>query len=372
MNRTTSTEVLVIGAGPAGLATSRELSIRGVDHLVLERGPRPGHTWEQLYDSLRLHTGKHLSSLPGLGFPREVPLFPSRLDFAHYLQAYAAEFDVPLLAGCEVSGLERAGGGWVARTCSGTLTAQAVVVAAGIVAAPRVPAFPGREEFGGRVMHSVEYRRPAPFRDRRVLVVGVGNSGGEIASELARAGAEVTVAVRSGANVVPLTLLGLPIQYAAYAIRRLPPGARRRVADAVGLLTRLRRGPPVLPRPAHGPLDAIPLIGFHLVDEIRAGRVAVRGGVERFTGEGVRFADGREEPFDDVILATGFVPALGFLDGLVRRDERGHALRTDRVTSADQPGLYFVGHNYDSLGGILNICRDAVLAANAIVVGALR
>jgi cation diffusion facilitator CzcD-associated flavoprotein CzcO len=368
MSRITSTEVLVVGAGPAGLATSRELSIRGVDHLVLERGPRAGHSWERLYDSLRLHTGKHLSALPGLSFPRDVPLFPGRKDVVRYLQRYAEEFGVPLLPGCEVSALERAGSEWLAHTCNGSLTARAVVVATGIVASPRVPEFPGRREYGGRVIHSVEYRRPGPFQGRRVLVVGVGNSGGEIASELARAGAKVTVSVRSGANVVPLTLLGLPIQYAAYAIRRLPEAARRRVADAVGLLTRLRRGPPVLPRPEYGPLDAIPLIGFHLVDEIRAGRVQVRGGIERFTPEGVRFADGSRDAFDDVILATGFTPALGLLDGLVRRDDRGFALRTDRVTSADRPNLFFVGQNYDSLGGIVNICRDAVLAANEIVV----
>ncbi|MGH7507570.1 MAG: hypothetical protein ACRELX_18095, partial [Longimicrobiales bacterium] len=113
----------------------------------------------------------------------------------------------------------------------------------------------GRDRFVGDVVHSVGYRRPEPYLGRRVLVVGVGNSGGEIGSELAAAGVDVDIAVRSGANVVPLTILGVPIQYVAYGLQRLPRRARETIAAAFGQLTDLRRGPPVLPRPAYGPLD---------------------------------------------------------------------------------------------------------------------
>ena len=218
-------------------------------------------------------------------------------------------------------------------------------------------------------MHSVDYRRPSGFQGRRVLVVGVGNSGGEIASELANFGAHVTVAVRTGANVVPRDLGGVPIQYLAFAMRRLPKGARQAIVGLVGRLTELRRGKPVLPKPPYGPLDAIPLIGFHLVDAIRSGRIAVRATIAELTETGVRFADGMEESFDDIILATGFTPALSPLGGSVRTDAKGFALRTDRVTSADQPGLYFVGHNYDATGGLYNIRRDAGLAAERIARG---
>jgi cation diffusion facilitator CzcD-associated flavoprotein CzcO len=358
--------VVVVGGGPAGLATSAELRRRRIEHVVLERGDAPGHSWANLYDSLTLHTGKHLSALPRMSFGRHVPLFPSRRDFVAYLHRYVEQLDLPIETGRTVTAMERRNDEWLVRTNRGDIAARDVVVATGIIASPRIPPIPGRALFRGRVLHSVEYRRPADFAGRRVLVVGVGNSGSEIGSELANAGVRVTIAVRSGANVVPRQLAGIPIQYLSFAMRALPARARSAIANVFGRITDLRRGKPVLPRPAHGPLEAIPLIGFHLVDAIRAGKVAVRGGVTALTESGARFVDGVEEPFDDVILATGFTAALAPLEHLVRTDAKGFAVRTDRVTSADQPHLYFVGHSYDATGGLNHIRRDSALAAERI------
>jgi cation diffusion facilitator CzcD-associated flavoprotein CzcO len=353
----------VIGAGPAGLASARELLQRGIQPIVMERGPTAGHTWENLYDSLTLHTGKHLSHLPGLRFARSTPLFPPRADFLAYLRAYQRHFGLDVQTGTTVMRAQPRNGGWLLVSQDRETEVDGVIVATGIVSQPFVPEIPGRERFGGMVLHSVDYRRPDPFVGKRVLIVGVGNSGGEIGSELANAGSDVSISVRSGANVVPLTLLGLPIQYLAYSIRKLPRSWRERIANNVRVISEKRRGPPVLPRPAHSPLDAIPLIGFHLVDAIRAGRIRVFPCISEFTAEGARFQDGSEAQFDVVILATGFRPALQPLAGLVRTDAGGFALRSDRVTSADLPRLWFVGHNYDSTGGLRNIARDAPTAA---------
>ncbi|MFL5618092.1 MAG: flavin-containing monooxygenase [Gemmatimonadaceae bacterium] len=372
MSTTDRYPVVVVGGGPAGLATSAELRRCRIEHVVLERGDVAGYSWTNLYDSLTLHTGKHLSALPRMSFDRSVPLFPSRRDFVAYLHRYVEVLKLPIETGRTVTAMEWRNDEWLVRTHRGGFSARDVVMATGIIASPRLPVIPGRERFRGRVMHSVEYRRPAGFEDRRVLVVGVGNSGGEIGSELANSGARVTIAVRSGANVVPRQIAGIPIQYLSFAMRALPRRARTVIAGLVGRLTELRRGKPVLPKPAYGPLDAIPLIGFHLVDAIRAGKVNVRGGVTELTESGARFTDDIEEPFDDVILATGFTAALAPLGHLVRRDAKGFAVRTDRVTSADQPHLYFVGHSYDSTGGLYNIKRDAVLAAERIAAGARR
>ena len=357
--------VLVIGAGPAGLATAAELTRRRLPFRLLERGPSLGSTWENLYDSLVLHTGRHLSTLPGRSYASGTPLFPSRQHFLRYLREYARAFSIAVDVERDVVALRRSSRGWCATLGDGTLVeAGSVVVATGIVANPRTPDIPGRELFRGHVLHSVDYRRADPFLGQRVLVVGVGNSGGEIGSELARAGVDVTMLVRSGANVVPLTIAGIPIQYLSSVVRTLPRPAQEWVVRQVQRISERRRGAPVFPRPAHSSLDEIPLIGFHLVDAIKSGIAKVKlAGLARFTAEGVCFTDASEAPFDTVIFATGFAPALSALGARIRTDARGFALRSDRVTSCDQPGLYFVGHNYDSSGGLSNIRRDAPIAA---------
>jgi putative flavoprotein involved in K+ transport len=356
-------ESIVIGAGPAGLATSRELTQAGIAHVVLERGDRLGYTWHNLYDSLVLHTGRHLSSLPGLAYPRGTPLFPPRRTFIEYLERYATTFHLPIETRTNVTAVERLGESWRVHTADGRiLESTALVVATGIVSNPRVPDIPGRAQFAGRVIHSVEYRRPDGMSGRRVLVVGAGNSAGEISVELARHGARVTVAVQSGANVVPRVLLGVPIQYVAVLLNPLPRTMVDRVAAAVGAL----RGPRVLPPPPRAECPRVPLIGLGLADALRAGSIQLRPGLAAFTVDGVRFADGIEDQFDDVILATGYRAALGFLGDLIRTDRCGFGSRRDGVVSQDQRGLFFVGHTYDTRGAIFNIARDAGRVSRAV------
>jgi cation diffusion facilitator CzcD-associated flavoprotein CzcO len=349
---------VVIGAGPAGLATSQQLKTRNVEHVVLERADI-GESWSRVYDSLTLHTGKHMSALPGMKLPRSAPLFINRDQFLQYLRDYCARFALPVESGREVIRLTH-DGAWRVVTNERTIAAQAVVVATGIMSKPRIPQIEG--SFRGVVRHSITYRKPEECRGKRVLVVGAGNSAGEIASELGRAGVDTTISVRSGANVVPLQLLGVPIQYWSYLMQKLPRSAQEVIVKAMQKIV----GPPVIPRSAHSPLDAIPLIGFRLVDAIKDGSVKLRGGIESFTPSGARFSDGREEEFDEVILATGFTAAIDFLKPLITTDAKGFGKRRNRVISTDQPNLFFVGHNYDATGGLFNIRRDAPLAADGV------
>jgi cation diffusion facilitator CzcD-associated flavoprotein CzcO len=359
---------LIIGAGPAGLATSRELARAGVEHVVLERGGQVGQTWADLYDSLVLHTARGLSALPGLSFAPGTALFPPRPVFLQYLHRYAERFQLPIRTGADVVSLERDNDGWLARTASGEVVrARSAVVATGIVANPQSPDIPHRDRFRGRVFHSVEYRRPEGLAGQRVLVIGAGNSAGEIATELASAGASVTVAVRTGAAVVPRDVAGIPIQYLSVVAGLLPKVPQRAAIAAMARVQRLVRGPSVLPPAPPTDCPKVPLIGFHLADAIRNGRIQLRGRLTEFTADGVRFGDGSAQPFDTVILATGYRAALGLLQGAVRVDDCGFALRHDRVTSVDQPGLYFVGHTYDIRGGLFNICSDAKRAARRII-----
>ena len=357
----------MVGAGPAGLATSRELGRAGIRHVVLERGESIAHTWTRLYDGLVLHTGKHLSALPGLPFPASTPLFPTRTDFVEYLDRYARVFQLPVTCGADVTSVRRSGDAWSVALGDGrSLTTRAVVIATGIVSTPHVPEFPHRARFTGRVIHSIEYRRPQPFAGERVLVVGAGNSSGEISAELADAGAHVTVSIRSGARVVPRDILGIPIQYVGVALRHVPQRWVVRIMSVTGGLAKWIRGAPALPPAVDSPCSTVPLIGFHLVDGVRSGRIHLATGVSEFTREGMRFLDGSEQRFDTVILATGYRATLDMLGPEFRRDRCGFANRRDRVVSGDARGLYFVGHNFDIAGALRNIAQDAHLAARFI------
>src|SRR5687768_4924451 len=275
-------DAIVIGAGPAGLATSYALSRAGVSHVVLERGRQVGQSWANFYSSLVLHTGKHLSSLPGLPFPRGTPIFPSRRDMVDYLQRYADTFALPIETGVDVRSVARDGSGW---RVDGR-HARTVVVATGIASNPFVPENANLGAFRGRMRHSAEYRAPEPFKGRRTLVVGAGNSGGEIAAELGRAAVDVTISVRSRRRAVPRALAGVPIQYFAAAFASFLP--RRACARA-------------------------PLVGSHLTGGLKSGVVRLAGGIDEFTAGGARFADGTEHAFDEVIFATGYRAAAGVL-----------------------------------------------------------
>ncbi len=357
-------DVLVIGAGPAGLATSAALVGAGVAHRVLERGDEIGYTWSHLYDSLVLHTAKGLSALPGLPFPSSTPRFPTRRDLLDYLRRYADTFHLPIDTRTDIASVRRDCGGFVVRTAAGAdLHARAVVIATGIVANPYEPAIPHRDEFLGRVLHSVNYRRPEGFTGQRVLVVGAGNSAGEISVELARAGRQVTLAVRTGATIVPREVAGIPIQYFGLALGVFPKSAQRLAASALAQVSTLLHGRAVLPAPLRTGCPKMPLIGLHLADALRAGTILLKGGIAGFTKSGMRFDDASEAPFDAVILATGYRAAVGVLGPLAHVDQCGFARRRDRVASDDQRDLYFVGHNYGIQGALFNIGRDARIVA---------
>jgi indole-3-pyruvate monooxygenase len=206
-------DAIVIGAGPAGLAVSRQLSKRNITHKVLEKASGIGESWKRYYESLTLHTGKHCSSLPDMSFEKSVPLFPSRTDVIEYLEKYHSQFKLPVQFESHVRNIARLHPtGFVVRTDKEEIATRNVVVATGIFSNPRVPALENLSLFAGSVIHSSAYRNPIAFLGKKVLVVGIGNSGAEIAAELAANGVEVCVSARNGKAVIPLKLLGVPIQ----------------------------------------------------------------------------------------------------------------------------------------------------------------
>lgn len=363
-------DVVIVGAGAAGLAMAACLRREGVDALVLEAGEGPGETWRRLYERLHLHTVKALSGMPGMPMPASYPRYPAREQVVAYLDDYARRNAVRIVPGTRVLAVARdaATGLWTLRTSRGAYRARVLVAASGVFANPQPVSFPRAEEFGGEIVPAHLYKTGAPYVGRKVLVVGVGNTGAEIAVDLMEHGAHVAVAIRSGANVVPRELLGVPIQRWAHVVARLPRGVVSRVSPVLLRRAELRQRRAGIPRAAYGVLDGvtIPVIGLDLLNAATAGKIAIVPGVARFTREGVVLADGREWPADVVLLATGYHPALGYLAGIVSLDEHGKPAVDEHFRSAEAPGLYCVGLNYGVLGTLYNIAREAPVAAASI------
>lgn len=180
-------DAVVIGGGSAGLAAAYWLQRRGLMFAVLEAEREPQGAWPAYYDSLTLFTPARHSALPGLTFPGSPQRYPRRDEVATYLRAYAAYFAFPVKKGAEVVSVERGQRAFTVRARDGrSWAARAVVCASGTFRHPRVPELPGQAQFGGKILHSSEYRNPQPFAGQRVVVVGAGNSGAQIAAELSR------------------------------------------------------------------------------------------------------------------------------------------------------------------------------------------
>jgi cation diffusion facilitator CzcD-associated flavoprotein CzcO len=358
-------EAIIVGAGPAGLASAMAMRAAGIEVAVFEKAGCVGAVWRRHYDRLHLHTDRKHSGLPGMAMPPAYPTYPSRLQVVEYLESYAARFDIRPVFDTSVSSIRRDGAQWCAQTAQGPIRAPVVVVATGIADAPYRPSWPGLESCRIPVIHSSEYRNPEPFAGKRVLVVGFGNSGGEIALDLANAGVDVALAVRGPVQILPRELLGFPILAWAILYRPLPA----RLVDRINApILRLATGPIEkwgLRRAAKGPRQMVeedgraPLIDIGTLDRIRDRSIEIRRGIERLTPDGVVFADARTEEFDAIILATGFRPDLRSLvpdvDGVF--NSHGMPRVTGQATSA--PGLYFCGQITSSTGQLREIGLEA-------------
>jgi cation diffusion facilitator CzcD-associated flavoprotein CzcO len=359
--------VIVVGAGAAGLATASCLKQVDVPSVIFEADDDIATTWRSLYDRLHLHTIKQLSGLPGFPMPAKAPRYLARDAVVAYLRDYARHFDLRIETGRRVSRAYRRDELWTVVTPQGESAAQALVSATGVFANPDGVHFPGQDAYSGRIEHGSTYREPSPYAGKRVLIVGSGNTGAEIAIDLAEHGVEVSVSIRAGANVVPRELLGIPIQRWAHVIAALPQPVTQPIAAVMLRNAARRQRQAGVPRPTESVIGrpGVPVIGLDFLRLAKSGKIAIRPGIQSFTSEAVLFADGREEFHDVVIFATGYRPALDYLDGLLTLDDGGRPAR-DGVRSTDQPDLYFVGMQYDIRGTLFNIGNEAPLAARQI------
>ncbi len=368
-------ETVVVGAGPAGLAVAGRLARLGRPFVLLERGDRVGDSWHRHYRRLHLHTPRETSHLPHRPFPADWPRYVSRRQMTEYLEDYRRALGIEPRFGEEVVRVGRDVAGWRTETAGGgVFRSPHVVLATGYNRVPVEPRWPGQEGFRGTVEHCRRYLDGEPFRDRDVLVVGMGNTGAEIALDLDEHGARPALSVRGPVNIVPRDIFGRPTQRTALLLEHLPT----RLGDAVGrVLRRLTVGdlsrwgietPSVSPAAQLRRTGKAPVLDVGTVARIRRGAIRVRPAIERFLPDGVRFTDGREEPFDHVLLATGYAPGVAAL--VAGAGELFDAGGGPRVLSAGgrHAGLHFVGFEVRSVGGILRSIRlDSERVVAAIV-----
>ncbi len=365
-------DIIVIGAGPAGLAASASLRREGLPHVVIDRAHDVAASWKRHYDRLHLHTVKRYSSLPFSPWPRETPRYPSRADMVSYLERYTEQHRITPRFGVEVCRVTRESQRFTVDTAAGRLDPRFVIVATGYNGVANRPEVPGLDGFTGSVVHTETYKNPQPYVGKRTLVVGCGNSGAEIALDLAEHGVDVAMVVRGPVHVVPRDLLGRSSQETTILLSRLPVALRDALVSpilrlAVGDLSRWG-----IVRPALGPTrmieetGRIPILDIGTIAQVKAGRIRVLPAVQGVLPDRVRFVDGRTEAFGAIILATGYRPGLDrFIDGFESiSDERGRPLRFGAETAI--PGLFFVGFRNPPTGALREISREAPRVATAI------
>ena len=327
MQRRPDFDVVVVGAGQAGLAIGYFLARQGRRFVILDRAPSVGAAWRDRWDSLTLFTARRYDSLPGLEFPGDPDSYPGRDEVIEYLERYAERFELPLELSTEVRRLSNEEGAFVLELDGRTITAEQVVVATGPFQTPFVPDLAGSLSPEVVHVHSTGYRRPGDVPSGTVLVVGGGNTGFQIAKELSGTH-DVHLSVGSRQKPLPQRFLGRDLFWWLTTTRLL----RTTVESRLGRRLSTR--------------DT--LIGSSPRELERRYGVELRPRAVGALGRTIRFEDGSELEVDAVIWATGYRPDYAWIDvPALAADGR---LRHRRGVT-DAPGLYFLGLTWQHTRG---------------------
>lgn len=376
-----SVDVLVIGAGPAGIASAYMLQQAGISYQVVDAAAVIASTWANQYPSLRLNTTRFYSHLPGRKFPWHYGIFPSAGQYHQYLVGFVQVHALKIQLGVTVKRVTPLKAGWEVETDQGVTVYPAVILATGRFPNPITPRIPGIDRFQGRLIHAHDYRKPADFAGQKVMVVGNGPSGVDISTELPQAAAlPVLLAMRSGVKLKPRYPWGLPkhawMLLAEYLPRTWRDALLARV-EAVQYQGIERWGIKVAS--GERQTSAAATRGPELIHAARDGAVRVVDAPLRFDEHGAHLADGSYEPVDAVIMATGYLPHLACLDFAYECDEIGLPKRTavdfpvyegylphTGYEVAGQSGLYIAGVFYQGRGAMYNFNVEAEITVKQI------
>lgn len=366
---------LIVGGGPAGLAVAGRLRHQNIPITIIEASDKIAVAWHQHYDRLHLHTVKQWSHLPHLPFPDDFPLYVPREKLVSYFEGYAKHFDIKPIFQQEVISIVKELNKWVVTSKDGqSYIAQNVIITTGVNRVTNEPQWPGQDQFQGDIIHSRYYKNADPYIDKKVLVIGLGNTGAELALDLSENGISTVVSVRSEVSVVPRDLNGRPVQVTSKQLAKLPFG----IGDWLGSQIRKvyfgnlekygLRTSKMHPAQQLRETGKTPIVDIGTMKAIKEGKIIVKPEIRSFKKEGVEFIDGSQMDFDAVILATGykakledFFPAISsFLDV--------NGLPRDPIGNEELSGAYFVGFDNYKLGGIIGtINTDSETVAHHIV-----
>ena len=367
-----STNTIIIGAGAAGLSTSAFLGKEKIPYILLERDGGVGSSWRRHYDRLHLHTVKTFSHLPMLPFPSSFPKYVPRESLISYMELYAEKFHINPIYHTTVTKIENVDSQWMVTTKDTTYTSQNIVVATGYNHTPHIPEWKGFKEYKGEISHSREYKNGTNYRGKKVLVVGAGNTGAEVALDLYEYGAQPSICIRGPLRVVPRDLFGVPTQISALMLNTLPLN----IADQISQFLLFLAVPDLsefgIKPPDYGSLrqvkdeEKIPLIDIGTIDLIRKRIIHVVPGISEFLENEVLFENGAKEKFDSVILCTGYKPNLHSIFPSTNNlfDKKGYPIKKGEEL---EKGLYFAGFNNHITGFLHYIGIEAERISNHII-----
>lgn len=316
-------DCIVIGGGQSALATGYYLRRTDFSWVMLDAQEAPGGAWQHGWDSLTTFSPAQYSSLPGWLMPKSEGPYPTRDEVLSYLQQYEVRYDFPIKRPVIVKDVTRKNNLFYLSTSHGLYTCRALISATGTWQAPYIPDLPGRTDFAGRQLHSATYQSPFPFREKRVLVIGEGNSGAQILADVAAHTEAAHWATRKDPDFLPEDVDGRVLFDVASA--KYYAGQKGESFDT----TQLNLGNIVL----------VPSIR----SAYRKGLLVSRGQIARITPQGVIWQDGRTDDYDVLIWCTGFHYATGHLEGLVPRDHKGR-IATEGTRATEIDGLWLVGY----------------------------
>lgn len=365
---------VLVGAGPAGLGTAAMLKKGGVPTLMVDRAGDIASSWRGRYDGFRLNTSSWFSYLPGLRYPRQAGQWPSREAIVDYYHSYAEANALDVRLHTEVLRIDRKAESWLLRTSQGEMRSRHVVIATGRDHTPVVPPWPGGDDFGGELIHSASYKNAQPYEGKKVLVVGPGNSGFEIADQLSKGGATKTwLSIRTPPHVIHRNVGPIPTDAFAVLGRRLPVPVLDAAADVIrklriGDLSEYGLPPPpddIYTRVKR--TGMIPTVDGSFVETIKSRRVHIVEAVERLEHSCVVLTDGSIVEPDAIVAATGYRRNLEPLAGhLGILDDDGFPLVHDRRTHPKAPRLHFVGFTVPLSGNLRQLRLDAKKVAKSI------